>query len=90
MGTISRFANPRLKISQCHLSMDYGQRPACFRHRPLAIACRSPPDYQQGELVRIMYIHVPAAWTGMQLYESTAIASAVGLVWRHTLTDGFA
>ncbi|MBX9746315.1 MAG: heme transporter HemC, partial [Hyphomonadaceae bacterium] len=28
----------------------------------------SPPDYQQGETVRIMYIHVPAAWWSMGVY----------------------
>ncbi len=45
----------------------------------------SPPDYQQGESVRIMYVHVPAAWLGSGGYLSLAIASAVALVWRHPL-----
>jgi len=43
----------------------------------------SPPDYQQGETVRIMYVHVPAAWMAMFCYTGMAAASAVALVWRH-------
>jgi heme exporter protein C len=49
----------------------------------------SPPDYQQGETVRIMYIHVPAAWIGLMLYVAMAIAAATGLVARHALADVF-
>ncbi len=47
----------------------------------------SPPDYQQGETVRIMYVHVPAAWMAMGCYSSMAIASAMALIWRHPLAD---
>ncbi len=47
----------------------------------------SPPDYQQGETVRIMYIHVPAAWMCMFVYTSIAVASAVSLIWKHPLAD---
>jgi len=47
----------------------------------------SPPDYQQGETVRIMYVHVPSAWMAMFVYANLAIAGAVGLVWRHPLAD---
>ena len=47
----------------------------------------SPPDYQQGESVRIMYVHVPAAWLGSGGYLGLAIASAVALVWRHPLAN---
>ena len=47
----------------------------------------APADYQQGETVRIMYIHVPAAWLSMFCY-ATMAASALGtLVWRHPLAD---
>ena len=48
---------------------------------------RSPPDYQQGETVRIMYVHVPAAWMAMMIYLSMAIMSIFALVWRHPLAD---
>lgn len=47
----------------------------------------SPPDYQQGEHVRIMYVHVPAAWLGSGGYLGLGIASAAWLVWRHPLAD---
>ena len=47
----------------------------------------SPPDYQQGETVRIMYVHVPAAWMSMFCYVSMALAAAVGLIWRHPLAE---
>lgn len=47
----------------------------------------SPPDYQQGDSVRIMYVHVPSAWMGMAIYTIMAIASASFLIWRHPLAD---
>ena len=45
----------------------------------------SPPDYQQKESVRIMYIHVPAAWLSLFIYTSMALAGLIYLVWRHIL-----
>lgn len=47
----------------------------------------SPRDYQQGESVRIMYIHVPAAWMALFCYTAMAASSAVALIWRHPLAD---
>jgi len=47
----------------------------------------APPDYQQGESVRIMFIHVPAAWMALSIYLFIALASAVALVWRHPLAE---
>ena len=47
----------------------------------------APPDYQQGESVRIMYIHVPAAWMALGVYLFIALASSVALVWRHPLAE---
>jgi len=47
----------------------------------------SPADYQQGESVRIMYVHVPAAWMAMFVYTIIAAASASSLIWRHPLAD---
>lgn len=47
----------------------------------------SPGDYQQGDTVRIMYIHVPAAWMAMFAYSSMAVAAACALVWRHPLAE---
>ncbi|MGH6928565.1 MAG: heme ABC transporter permease, partial [Dongiaceae bacterium] len=40
-----------------------------------------------GETVRIMYVHVPAAWMALFVYTCIAVASAVALVWRHPLAD---
>src|SRR5690348_5805431 len=45
----------------------------------------TPPDYLQGETVRIMYIHVPSAWLGMAGWLGIAAASISQLVWRHPL-----
>ncbi len=44
-------------------------------------------DYQQGETVRIMYVHVPAAWLSMMCYSVMAISAIGTLVWRHPLAD---
>ena len=45
----------------------------------------SPPDYQQGETVRIMYVHVPSAWMALFIYTTIAIACGTGLIWKHPL-----
>ncbi|ADM09400.1 heme exporter protein C (ABC transporter permease component) [Parvularcula bermudensis HTCC2503] len=47
----------------------------------------SPPDHRQGEAVRMMYVHVPAAWLALQTYALMAVASFVGYVWRHRIAD---
>lgn len=48
---------------------------------------RSPADYQMGESVRIMYVHVPAAWLSLMCYSVMAFASAAGFIWKHPLAD---
>jgi len=45
----------------------------------------TPPDYLQGDTVRILYIHVPAAWLGMAGWGAIAAASISQIVWRHPL-----
>ena len=47
----------------------------------------SPKDYQQGDAVRIMYVHVPSAWLASFLYFSLAISCIFYLVWKHPLAD---
>ena len=47
----------------------------------------APADYQQGESVRIMYVHVPAAWWALGIYVAMGVASLMSLVWRHLLAD---
>ena len=47
----------------------------------------TPPDYQQGETVKIMFIHVPSAWLAMMGYGLIAVSSFGLLVFRHPLAD---
>jgi heme exporter protein C len=47
----------------------------------------APADYQQGETVRIMFIHVPSAWLAMFCYMMIAISALGSLIWRHPLAD---
>lgn len=47
----------------------------------------APPDYQQGETVRIMFVHVPAAWLSMFCWTLMSLAGLGVLVWRHPLAD---
>lgn len=47
----------------------------------------APQDYQQGNTVRIMYIHVPAAWLCMMCYAVMTMSSIGTLVWKHPLAD---
>ena len=53
----------------------------------LTLAFMAPPDYQQGESAKIMYLHVPAAWMATFVYGVMALASLGTLVWRHPLAD---
>jgi heme exporter protein C len=47
----------------------------------------SPSDYQMGESVRLIYVHVPSAWMALFSYVNLAIAGAVLLVWKHPLAE---
>jgi heme exporter protein C len=42
----------------------------------------APPDYQQGDAFRILYVHVPSAWLSLMVYTTMAVSAAVGLIWR--------
>ena len=58
----------------------------------IALGCwagltQTPPDYLQGDSVRILYIHVPAAWLGMGGWSGVAVSSIAFLVWRHPLAQ---
>src|SRR2546426_11355654 len=48
-------------------------------------ASLAPDDYQQGATVKIMFIHVPAAWLGMLAWGVISLAALGTLVWRHPL-----
>ena len=56
----------------------------------LSLGLRVPPDYQQGETVLIMFVHVPAAWTAMLAYACLGGASFTSLVFRHAVADAAA
>jgi len=82
-----KYANPNqfLRIANPIL-------PWCAWLAGLAIAAglylglvQAPADYQQGETVRIMYVHVPSAWMALFVYSNMAIASATAIIWRHPL-----
>ena len=47
----------------------------------------APPDYQQGDSYRIMFVHVPAAWMSLFVYMVMAGAGAMGLIWRMKLAE---
>ena len=47
----------------------------------------APPDYQQGESYRIIFIHVPSAWMSLFIYVVMAGSSAIGLIWRIKLAE---
>lgn len=84
-----RFANPTrfLRLSAAILPWSAAATAALLAAGLVLGLAASPPDYQQGEAVRIMYVHVPAAWMALFVYTTVAAASAVSLVWRHALAD---
>jgi heme exporter protein C len=47
----------------------------------------APPDYQQGDSYRIIFIHVPSAWMSLFVYMVMATAAAIGLVWKIKLAE---
>lgn len=84
-----RFANPArfLKLANAILPWSLGVMVAALVVGLALALFFSPADYQQGETVRIMYVHVPAAWMGLFAYTVMAVASAVALIWKHPLAD---
>lgn len=50
----------------------------------------SPSDYQQGDYVRIMYVHVPAAWMALAVYMLIAAMSAAYLIWKSPISTTIA
>ena len=86
---IQRFANPGkfLKLANAVLPWLWGLTFAGFAVGLYLALVTSPADYQQGETVRIMYVHVPAAWMALMVYAIMALASAVAIIFRHPLAD---
>ena len=86
---LSRLANPGhfLAWSGALLLPLGGLTAVCFAVGLYLALFASPADYQMGETVRIMYIHVPNAWLSEFVYAVMAVASIGTLVWRHPLAD---
>jgi heme exporter protein C len=88
MASIFDFANPKrfMNLSSALLPW-FGCVAALALAIGLYLSFAAPPDYQQGDTVRIMFVHVPAAWVAMMAYGLMALASLIGLVNRHPLAD---
>ncbi len=84
-----RFANPGrfLRLANAVLPWSAGLAAILIALGLYLAFFVAPPDYQQGESVRIMYVHVPAAWMALFVYGAIAAASASSLIWRHPLAD---
>jgi heme exporter protein C len=89
MVALHRFANPArfLRLSAAILPWSAGATLLLLAAGFYFALFDSPPDYQQGETVRIMYVHVPAAWLSLMIYSVMAGASAVALIWRHPVAE---
>ncbi|KQM99757.1 MULTISPECIES: heme ABC transporter permease CcmC [Sphingomonas] len=87
MATLHALANPArfLKIARPLTPALFWAGVALIALGCWAGLTQTPPDYLQGETVRILYIHVPAAWLGMGGWSGIAISSIMLLVWRHPL-----
>lgn len=59
-------------IALCSLGLYYG-------------LLASPPDYRQGDYVRIMYVHVPSAWMALGIYSFIALCSFLSIVWKNKI-----
>ena len=86
---LTRLANPARFMRMSGVALPWlGGATACVLALGLTWSLLlAPPDYQQGESVRIMFIHVPSAWMALSVYLFVAVASAVALVWRHPLAE---
>jgi heme exporter protein C len=84
-----RFANPArfLRLAKVILPYSSGIAALSLGLGLYFALIASPADYQQGESVRIMYVHVPAAWMGLFCYVAMAVFSAMALIWKHPLAD---
>lgn len=84
-----RFANPTLFLGLVRwlIPLAAGVSAVLLVWGLYLVFAVSPEDYQQGASVRIMYIHVPAAWLSLSCYSLMALSSIGSLVWKHPLAD---
>lgn len=87
-GWFTRLANPTRFLSLAgKLIPAFAVVTVALFAAGLWMAFTAPEDYQQGITVRIMFIHVPAAWLAMMCYTVMAVSAIGTLVWRHPLAD---
>jgi heme exporter protein C len=84
-----RFANPArfLRLSAAILPWVTGLTVVLFALGIYLALFVMPADYQQGDTVKILVLHVSSAWMALEVYVLMAMASAVGLIYRHPLAD---
>ncbi len=88
MSSLFEFANPKRFMELSGALLPWLAAAATLALiAGLVLGFSTPPDYRQGDTVRIMFVHVPAAWVAMMAYGLMALASIVGLVNRHPLAD---
>jgi len=85
---LQTLANPKRFLDLSRILLPWiGGAAALLIGTGLYLAFTTPPDYQQGETVKIMFVHVPAAWLGMFVYGVIFTASLTGLIFKHPLAD---
>lgn len=87
--SLHRFANPGrfLRLTESWLPWLAGAALLVVAVGAVWGLVLAPPDWQQGETVRIMFVHVPMAWLAMGGYTGLAVLSLMSLIWRHPLAD---
>ncbi len=84
-----KYANPRrfMQITDTIVPWGTAASAAAFAIGLYLVFFVAPPDYQQGNAIRIMYVHVPSAWLALFCYTLMALSSIGSIVWRHPLAD---
>lgn len=89
MASLTELANPArfMRLSSVLLPWFAGAAALLLAVGFYLVWFVAPSDYQQGETIKIMYIHVPAAWLALMFYSMMALSALGVLVWRHPLAD---
>jgi heme exporter protein C len=89
---MQQFANPTrfVQFANAVLPFLWAATAGLFAVGLYLAIVKAPPDYQQGETVRIMFVHVPASWLALLIYTVMALASAIAIIFRHPLADAAA
>jgi heme exporter protein C len=84
---MQRLANPTrfLKLADSLRPWTFGVSTVLLAAGLYLALVQAPQDYQQGETVRIMFVHVPAAWMALLVYSFMALAHGSGVVFRHPI-----